>query len=260
MSNTKNKGFVTNSVIALKNFIVKPRLNKEQKSFVLENFKASQQEIKDLIAKYFYVKDDEGTYDLKDDKYRESIIRLIQINSVIRLEDFEILEKYFDGKAEKSLGGKEKELCFLMRELRATRELYHTTLTPKEELVRVNGLSMYNKLYIIYRFELLEEYLKDTKREDLNPEDQALHDVIKKYGSKRQKGDIIIFEVEDAKAVAEDVFNLTDAGDSEDFNIFIDGTRRHEEELEMDLPYRELSYETLKKERTKLYKKLEAME
>jgi hypothetical protein len=261
MPNTKNRGFVTNSVLALKDFIVKPRLTKEQKKFVLENFEASQQEIKDLIAKYFYVKDDDGTYDLKDDDTREAIIRLIEINSVIRLEDFEILEKYFDGKAEKSLEGKEKEICFLMTELNATRSLYHKTLTQKEELVYFNGLSMYNEVEKIYYFEFLEEYFRDKKRETLDLDDQALYDVIEKYGSKRQKGDIIIFEVKDPEGAKEDIFNLTDADDSEDSTIFyFKGVHKYKKTLNMQIPYRDLSYDALKKERTKLYKVLEAKE
>ena len=148
-----------------------------------------------------------------------------------------------------------------MIELSATRHLYHDTLTEKEELVRVNGLSMYNKVERIYYFEFLEAYLRDKKRETLDLDDQALYDVIEKYGSKRQKGDIIIFEVKDPEGAKEDVFNLTDADDSVDGDIFyFKGVHKYKKTLNMQTPYRDLSYDALKKERTKLYKKLEAME
>ena len=264
MSKTKNRGFVTNSVVALKNFIVKPRLTREQKKFVIEDFEASRQEIKNLISKYFYLKDN-GFYDLKDDNLREYIIRLIEINSVIRLGYFEILEKYCDGMdkqtLKKSLKTRKEKLCFEMIEFSATLSLYYDTLTQKEELIRDNGLSMYNKLERIYYFEFLEAYFKDKKRETLDPDDQALYDVIKKYAKDRQKGDIINFEVKDPEGAKEDIFNLTDADDSEDSRIFyFKGVHKYKERLKMDLPYRELSYEALKKERTKLYKELEAKE
>ncbi len=268
MSNTKNRGFVTNTILALKDFIIKPRLTREQKKFIIEDFKASQQEIKDLIAKYFYIKEDDGTYDLKDDNLREIIIRLIEINSVIHLGYFAILEKYCDG-IDKELVKKsfrnatltrKEQLCFEMIEFSATQSLYHSTLTEKEELVRGNGIIMYRKLYIIYRFELLEAYLKDKKREALSLEDQALYDVIQKYGANRKKGDIIIFEVKDAKLAAEDVYDLTDAGDSEDFDTFIEGVKRHKAKIGIEPRYDEFSYDALKKERAKLYQALEAKE
>jgi len=148
----------------------------------------------------------------------------------------------------------------LMLDYRAGRYLYHDTLTQKEKTVEVNGRRMYKKLYIIYRFELLEDYFKNKKREDLTPEDQALYDVIEKYGAKRQKGDIIIFEVKDPELAAADVGNLTDAGDSEDFDTFIDGVRRYEKELSIEPRYGDLSYNQLKKERTMLYQTLKKWE
>ena len=255
----KNRGFVTQSLIALKNYIVNPKLTKEHKRFLKANFKQSRQEIKDLIAKYFYLKEN-GFYDLKDDSLRETIVRLIEINSVINSEKFEILEKYFEGQKRETLEDRKKMLFNLMLDYRAGRYLYHDTLTQKEKTVEVNGRRMYKKLYIIYRFELLEDYFKNKKREDLTPEDQALYDVIEKYGAKRQKGDIIIFEVKDPELAAADVGNLTDAGDSEDFDTFIDGVRRYEKELSIEPRYGDLSYNQLKKERTMLYQTLKKWE
>ena len=256
----KNRGFVTQSLIALKNYIVNPKLTKEHKRFLKANFKQSRQEIKDLIAKYFYLKEN-GFYDLKDDSLRETIVRLIEINSVINLEKFEILEKYFEGKERDSLIEKEKKLADLMINYAAKQYLYHDTLTKKEETVRINGRRMYSKLEKIYYFEVLEEYLKDKKRETLDLDDQALYDVIEKYGAQRQKGDIIIFEVKDAKAAAEDIFNLTDADDSEDESIFyFKGVHKYKKTLNMKTPYRDLSYDALKKERTRLYETLEKWE
>ena len=261
MSNTKNKGFVTNSVIALKNFIVKPRLNKEQKQFVKQTYKASFQEIKDLISKYFYVKDDEGTFDLKDDNKRECIIRLIKINSVVHHKDYVILEKYFDSKAEKSLEGEEKELCFLMTELRASLGSFDNPLTEKEDTVRVSGLQMYVMLRTIHKFELLERYMQGKERESLSEEDKKLFDLIQKHSKDRKAGDIVNLEIKHPEVSRFEIWLEDEEDDEED--ILIDGLFRYRklDNVEQEEPsYGSFSYEALKKERAKLYKKLEAME
>ena len=79
----KKRNFITHTLATLKNYIADPRLTKEHKRFLKDNFKQSRQEIKDLIAKYFYLKEN-GFYDLKDNSLRETIVRLIESVSSIR--------------------------------------------------------------------------------------------------------------------------------------------------------------------------------
>jgi len=261
MSTTiENRGFVTNSVLALKDFIVKPRLTKEQKKFVLENFEASQQEIKDLIAKYFYVKDD-GTYDLKDENNREAIIRIFRINVVMYDKNFKILEKYFEGRHGYALKGREKKLFSLMRQLTRNRSICHDTFTKEEKRIyRVYSIDKYYMLSMIQQFELLEKYLDGKDRESLSKDDQALFDVIQRHGVDRQSGDNV--NIEDHPVFENIPCKIADDDDHEN-SIFYRGLARYKKldnVKKEESAYDDMSYNTLKKERAMLYKDLEVKE
>jgi len=261
---TKNRGFVTNGLLALKNYITEPKLSRDEKRFIKENFKASEQEIRDLIADYFYMTES-GLYDIKDDIFREPLVKLIEINSVIHLKKFEILEKYFEGKARENLDEKEQKIFFLMSELSATQSLQHSTFTEAEEAVYTRGLQMYRMLKNVYHFELLEKYFANKDRESLKPKDQELYDIIQKYGADRQPGDKILFLEEGG--LEDDPFNLLweyeeeTEEDRERWN-FYRGVERYNalENVEKIPDYETMSYPQLKAEQSKLYTELKEKE
>jgi hypothetical protein len=245
----------------LKKYLMQPRLSREEKKFIIQNYEASEQEIRDIIANYFYLKSD--LYDIKDDIFREPIVKLIKINSIIRLKGFKILEKYFEGKEEKSLDEKEQKIFDLMINFSAIRALDHNTLTEAEETVRIRGRQMYDMLEDVYSFELLEKYFKDKPRETLSPEDQVLFDIVKKYGANRKPGDKIMFlisDLHDPFGVVHEMMEETER--DREMHAFYAGTRRYNalEEVEKIPNYAEMSYKELQEEQRKLYTELKEKE
>lgn len=260
----KKRGFVSNGLIALKNYILEPKLSFEEKRFIKESFKDSEQEVRELIAGYFYMKES-GLYDIKDDIFREPIAKLIKINSVIHLKKFKILEKYFGGREKEALDEKEQKIFFLMSELNATQSLYHSTFTEAEESIAIRGRQMYRMLKNVYHFELLEKYFANKDRESLEPKDQELYDIIQKYGANRQPGERIHFIEEDGPD--NDPFNLLcemeeeTAEDRERWE-FYRGVERYNalEGVEKIPDYETMSYPQFKAEQTKLYTELKEKE
>ena len=260
----KKRGFVSNGLIALKNYILEPKLSFEEKRFIKENFKASQQEIRDLISGYFYMTES-GLYDIKDDIFREPIAKLIKINSVIHLKGYKILEKYFEGKEEKDLEEKEQKIFDLMINFSATQSLYHSTFTEAEKSIAIRGRQIYGMLEDLYHFELLEKYFANKERERLAPEDQALYDVIQKYGAERQPGERIVFL--EKGGPENDPFNLLceiheDTEIDIEISHFYKGVHRYNalENVEKIPDYETMSYPQLKAEQSKLYTELKEKE
>jgi len=253
----------------LKNYITKPRLTREQKKFVLENLEASQQEIKDLIAKYFYLKDDEGTYDLRDETNREDVIKIFKINSIIDGRDYDFFENYCKKYCEvtdwKSLDYEDKNIYDLMKRYRTHRYLRHTILNKQENRIEKIRFNLVNIEYM-HSFEFLEKYFNDKHRKNLSLEDQRLFDVIKKYSNERKLGQIMLFMKEDDEfnLMNWKIGNLLDEEDywDDDRKVFHKGVEKYEaqKKIKVNLPYYKMDYKELKKERTKLYKKLEAKE
>ena len=241
----------------LKKYLMQPRLSREEKKFIIQNYEASEQEIRDIIANYFYLKSD--LYDIKDDIFREPIAKLMKINSIIYLKKFKILEKYFEGRNKEDLNEKEQKVFFLMSEFNATRGLDHNTLTEAEETVRIRGRQMYRMLKDVYTFELLEKYFQDKPRETLSPEDQVLFDILKKYGADRNPGDIIEFvfsDLHDPFGVVHEMMEETEQ--DREMYAFYDGRERYNA-LE-GVEYEEMSYKELQEEQRKLYAELKEKE